>query len=250
MTKAPYDFFDYPSYWKGREYEDRVEKIALKKLLAKIPDKSSIVDIGGGFGRLAEVYTPVFKRCLLIDPSEKLLDEAKKRLKKFKNIEFKKGRAEDIPASQGDFRVALMVRVVHHLSEPEKAFREAQRVLKPQGYLIVEFANKIHFSARLRAWLRGDFGFSGNLEPVDQRSAKSIKAGIIPFLNHHPQAVKNSLEKFGFRIVTQLSVSNFRHPVLKKIIPLRMLLFLESNLQPLASKLYFGPSIFVLAKKT
>lgn len=246
MTKAPYDFFDYPSFWQGREYEDGAEKIALKKLLAKIPDKSSIVDIGGGFGRLAEVYTPVFNKCLLVDPSDRLLLEAKKRLKKFKNIEFKKGRAEDLPASQGDFRVALMVRVVHHLSEPEKALREAQRVLKPQGYLIVEFANKIHFSARLRAWLKGDFSYSRSLESIERSTGPSP----IPFLNHHPQAIKNSLEKSGFRIITQLSVSNFRHPIFKKIIPLKVLLFLESSVQRLASSIHFGPSIFVLTQKS
>lgn len=245
MTKPAYDFFDYLSYWQGRDYEDKAEKIALKKFFAKIPNKSSIIDIGGGYGRLAEIYVPIFQKCLLIDPSEKLLNEAKKRLKKFKNIEFKKGTAQNLSVKYSKFDLALMVRVIHHLPKPEKAFREAYKVLKPQGYLICEFANKIHFPARLKAWIKGDFNFTQNLTPVE----RSTKPGSIPFLNHHPKAIKKALEKSGFKIVDRLSVSNFRHQLLKKILPFRILLFLESNLQYLLSKICFGPSIFILAKK-
>lgn len=247
---VPYDSYNYPQFWHGREYEDKAEKICLKKLLAKIPQKNSIIDIGGGFGRLAEIYAQEFEKCLLIDPSEKLLNLAKKNLKNFKNIKFQTGTGENLPVEDASFDVALMVRVVHHLPNPEKAFQEASRVLKPQGFLILEFANKIHFLARLRSWLMADFGFTSNLESVDQRSAKSIASGTIPFLNHHPEFIKQNLEKSGFKVISSLSVSNFRHPILKKIIPLILLLFLESKIQRLTSKCYFGPSIFILAQKT
>ncbi len=249
---VPYDSYNYPQFWHGREYEDKAEKIALKKLLAKIPQKNSMVDIGGGFGRLAEVYVPEFEKCLLIDPSEKLLNLAQKNLKNFENIEFKKGIGENLPVDDAIFDIALMIRVVHHLPNPEETLKEVSRVLKPQGYLILEFANKIHFLARLRAWLKGDFGFTSNLKPVDQRSAKSIKAGTIPFLNHHPKFILQQLEKAGFKIISTFSVSNFRHPIFKKIIPLSLLLFLESHFSLFTFHLlpFFGPSIFILAQKT
>ena len=245
----PYDFFNYLGYWQGREYEDSAEKLALKKLFAKIPQRDSLIDIGGGFGRLSDTYVSKFSRCLLIDSSEKLLKQAKTRLKEYKNIKIQEGGAEDIPASTDEFDTALLIRLVHHFPEPLKAFKEACRVLKPGGFLILEFANKIHFYARVRAYLRGDFGFTRNTEPIDVRSRQSIAQGNIPFLNHHPIQIKKLLIKAGFEIKDQLSVSNLRHSLVKKIIPCWALLFLESSLQRLGSKIYFGPSIFFLARK-
>ena len=63
-----YDSYDYPRYWQGREYENLAEKMVLRKLLKRVP-KGKIIDIGGGYGRLAKIYAPLFKRSFLIDPS-------------------------------------------------------------------------------------------------------------------------------------------------------------------------------------
>lgn len=247
---VPYDSYNYHQYWQGREYENQAEKIALKKLLVKIPNKGSLIDIGGGFGRLSNVYLPTFKHCLLVDPSEKLLKIAQKNFKEFKNIEFQKGMGERLPADEASFDVALMVRVVHHLYEPREALREASRVLKPGGFLILELANKIHFRARLRAWLKADFVFSSDLKPIDQRSLLSIKEDKIPMLNHHPKMIEKSLSQAGFEIVDQLSVSNLRSPFLKKILPMRLLLSLESVCQKPLAVCNFGPSLFLLCQKS
>jgi len=250
-VEVPYDSYNYAQFWEKRNYEDQAEKIALKKLFQKIPSskRNLIIDIGGGFGRLGEIYAPEFKKCFLVDPSEKLLNLAKKKLKNFKNIEFKKGSGEKLPFKENSFDVALIIRVIHHFQNPEKFFKETSRILKPQGFLILEFANKIHFLACLRAWSRGNLKFTKQLESIDQRSPKSIATETIPFLNHHPKFVINLLNKNGFEVISILSVSNFRHHFLKKVIPLPMLLFLESKIQKIAASFYFGPSIFILAKK-
>ena len=254
--KAPYDSYDYPRYWLGREYEDQTEKIALKKLLSLIPKerRGSIIDIGAGFGRHTQVYTPMFKNCLLLDPSENLLTEARSRLKSLANLEFKLGKAAKLPFADGQFDVAIIIRVVHHLPEPNDAFLEAARVLKPHGYLILEFANKVHFRARIRAWSKGNFRFCKDLSPVEQRTPESIKARKITFLNHHPKKIEDDLSDAGFKIIERLSVSNFRHSLIKKLIPLKVLLFLESHFSiihsPFSILQYFGPSIFLLCQKT
>ena len=244
--KTPYDLYNYPHYWEGREYEDLAEKRALKVFFSQIPPskRNKIIDIGAGFGRHTPVYAPLFKNCLLLDPSEKLLDEAKSKLKRFSNLEFKLGRAEKLPLKQAQFEAALIVRMIHHLSEPKKAFLEAQRALKPQGYLILEFANKIHFRSKLKAWLRGDFSFGKNLEPSE------LGDKGIPFLNHHPQKIENDLKKSGFKIINRLSVSNFRTLFFKKILPLKVILWLEAVSQKPLAKINFGPSIFLLCQKT
>jgi len=254
--KAPYDSYDYPSYWLGRKYEDEAEKTALKKLLLLIPKerRGSMIDIGAGFGRHTQIYAHLFKKCLLLDPSENLLNEAKTRLKNLSNLEYKIGKADELPFTEELFNVAITIRVVHHLLEPKGAFLEVARVLKPHGYLVLEFANKIHFRARIRAWLKGNFRFCSDLSPVEQRTSGSIRARKITFLNHHPKKIEDDLSDAGFKIIERLSVSNFRHPLIKKLIPLKVLLFLESHFSiihsPFSILPYFGPSIFLLCQKT
>lgn len=249
MGKAFYDSYDYPKYWRGRDYEHQAELMAIGKFLKQIPQRSSILDLAGGFGRLAPLYAPLFQHCLLVDPSKRLLKEAQKYLKDFSNIEMKQESVEKIPTANSTFDVVLLIRLVHHLPNPSSAFREIYRVLKPGGFLIVEFANKIHFRAVVRSWLDSDFAFAKNLQPIDQRSPTSIAQKTIPFLNHHPQTIYNQLNKGGFKILSRLSVSNFRFQVLKKNLPLRLLLLLESISQRPLAICHFGPSIFLLCQK-
>lgn len=247
---VPYDSYDYPAYWKSRKYEDQAEKIALKRLIIQIPEqkRGKILDVGAGFGRHTPVYAPLFKDCILLDPSQRLLDEAKLGLS-HNNLKFVQGKVGSLPFKQAQFEVVLLIRVVHHLSEPQKAFEEVLRVLKPQGYLIFEFANKINFKAKLRALLKGDFGFSRDLRSEEQRTPASIKAKKIYFFNHHPKQIEKDLSQTGFKIIKKYSVSNFRSPLIKKVVPLNLLLKLETiSHKPLAI-CHFGPSIFLLCQK-
>ena len=96
--------------------------------------------------------------------------------------------------------------------------------------------------------------FSGHdadlgLEKIDHRSLK-IKARSIPFYNYHPVWIKRKLEENGFEFVEKRSVSNLRNPLLKKIIPYFLLILIERLAQKILSRYYFGPSVFVLARRT
>jgi len=247
--KAFYDEFDYPGYWRGRDYEDKAEKIALKKLFALISQRNSLIDVGAGFGRHTPLYAPFFKQCVLVDPSKKLLAEAKSRLAAYSGLTFRIGNAENLPAEPESFQVALLVRVLHHLQEPEKAFREISMVLKPEGFLILEFANKIHFLAQIKAFFEHNSSFANDFSPAEKRSDASIREGKIIFSAHHPKKIEKDLKEAGFTIIICLSVSNLRLPLIKRIIPLPFLLSLENILQGPLAKFYFGPSIFILARK-
>jgi len=250
--KTFYDdaFFDYFRYWEGREYEHYSEKIAITSLIGEIPfiRGTSLLDIGAGFGRLAEIYGHLFKKYVLLEPSRKLLTAAKRRLGAQRNLVFKRGKGERIPFSNASFDLVLLVRVIHHLKRPEKVIGEINRVLKPGGFLILEFANKIHFRAKMSAWLNG-YG-TLDLKPVDIRSPRNIRAKSVPFINYHPLWIRRMVEKQGFELRKKLSVSNFRLSLIKKMIPLKISLGLEKIVQPFLAKFDFGPSIFLLLRKT
>lgn len=244
MPSVPYDSCNYKSFWLGRNYEDQSERLAINKFINKIPNRDSIIDIGGGYGRLANLYLPVFRKCLIVDPSESLLSEARKSLKLLKSpklLTFLKSESDHLPNE--NFDAALMVRVAHHLPDPLPTFKEVYRVLKPQGFFILEYANKIHFLARIK-------GVGKSLDSIDIRSKQAIKSGKIIFVNHHPKKIEEQLEESGFQIIDRLSVSNFRSPTVKKFVPEKLLLFFENLLQKPLAKVNFGPSVFLLCQKT
>lgn len=247
--KAPYDSYDYLAYWQGREFEDGCERSALEQIFRFIPFHGSLIDIGGGFGRLCDFYATKFSRCVVLDPSIKLLQQGQKKLKDQKNVFFQEGALPVLPFEDQSFNVALMIRVIHHLVDPLPSFKEINRVLVSDGYLVLEFANKIHFLARLKAWRAGNFAFAKTLSPVEKRSLQSIKEDKITFVNHHPQKIFSYLKKSGFVIKKVLSVSNFRHPLLKKWLPYWLMVRLEKKFQGPLAKFFFGPSIFVLCQK-
>lgn len=244
-----YDTFDYQKFWQGREYEDLAERLALKKLLPnnQRPLKK-ILEIGCGFGRLADFYSPLFNKVTLSDPSIKLLNQAKKYLRNNRKIEFLRSSAHKIPVNNHFYDYCLMIRVCHHLPELEPAIKEIKRVLKPNGFLILEFANKINFKARIRAILRGEFDFSQNIYPIDLRSNRKRNENYIDFCSHHPAQVEKILLRNGFSLEKTLSVSNFRSSFFKKYLPKNLLLKMENLVQEPLSGLYFGPSIFLLCQ--
>lgn len=237
--------FSYDRFWVGRQYEHASEILALEKLVGE-RKLGTVVDIGGGFGRLTKWLMGHSHKVYLVEPSAKMRQAAKKYLAKYPRVSIRPGKAEDSNLPKACADLVMMVRVLHHLPESAPALAEANRILKPGGLLVLEFANSIHLKARLKSWLTGQPILP---TPLERRSSKSIASGTIPFVNHHPLTVLKRLKLHGFKATKVLSVSNLRSSVLKSLIPLSFLLGLESWLQTKFSSLYLGPSIWLLAKK-
>src|ERR1043165_8498534 len=91
MTTPPvcnYEGSDYQtSFWEkgGREYEDRTEAIALKRLLPK--SGHLLLELGAGAGRNTPRYLN-FDRIVLLDYSRTQLEQAQQRLGKSDKKEF------------------------------------------------------------------------------------------------------------------------------------------------------------------
>lgn len=255
--RAHYDTYDYPAYWEGRDYEHESEIIVIKNFLSKIPKIDKILDIGAGYGRIAPYYIFRAKKVVLADPSSKLLEEAKKRVESLKDImpgklrqvSFVQTSTEDLGTNfkKGKFDLILMIRVMHHIGDPEKTIEALGKAIAPNGHLILEFANKIHGKATFTKLLKGDFTYPMDIFPIDRKTKKDNKT--INFYNYHPHIIKYLLKKYGFRIKEVRSVSNIRSPYLKKHLPCWALTSIEKLLQRPLAHIYFGPSIFILAKK-
>lgn len=237
---------NYLRYWDGREYEHQAEEIAIHRLLGGKHFKTA-VDVGGGYGRLCVQLEAYADSVTLAEPSQQQLDIAKQFLKDHPEIKRELMQADDLKFEDGSIDLLTMIRVMHHLPDPSPEFAEIARVLSANGVAIIEVANYIHMRNRLRhlAKLR-----KLPIQPVDIRSEANRRADEIPFVNHNPKTVVRQLETAGLRVVATLSVSNLRSVRLKKILPRELMLGAERALQrPLAS-IYFGPSIFMMVRKT
>lgn len=247
---AAYDFYDYPFYWEGRDYEHLSEVHAITSFLRKIPKSDTTLEIGVGYGRLVPVYLGHTKRVIVSDPSSRLLKIARGRLSSSK-ITFIHGKGEILSKKIKPHSIDLIinVRVMHHIQDPQSCIVRMQELLKPKGFLILEFANKSHALASLREFLKGNLTYSLDLSHKDVRSTRSIRKNTISFNNFHPAKIENLLLQAGFKIIEKRSVSNLRNGLLKRIFPLSILLLIEKMLQKPLSRLDFGPSVFVLAQK-
>lgn len=248
---AAYDNYDYPSYWRGRDYEHYSEFIALKSFLSQIKSIRSIIEIGAGFGRLVPTYAFRAKQITLADPSAKLLSLARKKFKRNKKITYQHSSIKTLEENRTNkkYDLCIMVRVLHHIENIDEAVKIVSNLLRKKGYFILEFANKSNLKATFRHFLQGDMTYPLNIFPIDLRSKKYIKNNTIPFINYHPDLIFSVLENNNFEIISVRSVSNIRSTLLKRIFPLSFLLELERLLQVFLGKVKFGPSIFILCKR-
>lgn len=249
-TKKRADLYDegdynYLHYWDGRDYEHASEQIAIKRLL-RGRKFSHAVDIGGGYGRLCVFLKKYADKVTLAEPSKKQLEIAVDYLKDYPDIEQQLMQADNLKFKTNSVDLITMIRVMHHLPDPSKEFAEIARALKKDGYLILEVANYAHARNRIKYALRRQ---KLPAKPVDIRSPENQREDEVPFVNHNPKTVIKQLAHAGLKAERVLSVSNLRSPGLKKILPLRLMTAAEYVLQPLLSKMYFGPSTFLFVRR-
>ena len=101
-------------FWATRNYEDACDRIALRALL---PRGGDLIEIGAGFGRLSDEYG-AFERVVLLDSSAVHTTAAVEALRDDLRIEVRLGDALALPFSDGEFDVAVCVRVLHHFADP------------------------------------------------------------------------------------------------------------------------------------
>lgn len=236
---------NYLRYWDGRDYEDAAERMALARLIGDKHFKHA-ADIGGGYGRLCVFLKNYADKVTLAEPSQQQLDIGKEFLKNHPSVDRLLTQADDLKFKDKSLDLITMIRVMHHLPDPSVEFKELQRVLTDDGYLVLEVANYAHGRNRLKHFITNK---RLPEEPVDIRSDANKKESVIPFVNHNPKTVVRQLAHAGLKVEKVLSVSNLRSSALKKLLPQSVMLTFEKPLQVALAKAYFGPSVFFLIKK-
>ena len=231
-SRYRYDFWE----GQGREYEDLAERIALRALLP--PSGETLIEIGAGYGRLAELYHG-YRRVVLLDYARSQLEEAQRYLPGLDGYTLVVGDVYRLPFVDNLFDTLTMVRVMHHLADAPRALAELQRVLRPSGVAILEHASKQHLKSIAR-WLLGRQTWS----PFDLQPVEFAKMNF----DFHPRWMRQQLAGVGLNLETVRSVSHFRVSLLKKLLPPRWLAALDGLAQPTGHWWQLTPSLFVRAR--
>ncbi len=244
MTDQPpicdYENSDYQTrFWEqaDRAYEDAAEAVALRHLLAGASGEA-LLEIGAGAGRNTPRYHG-YRKIVLLDYSRTMLRQAQERLGNSDRYIFVAGNAYTLPFQSGVFDAATMIRVLHHMAQPAEVLHETARVLRTNGIFILEFANKRNLKAILRWLLRRQGWNPFSPEPVEFAPLN---------FDFHPRRVWEWLESTGFEIEQIRTVSHYRHPIFKKLVPLKLLVALDALAQPTGKWWQLSPSVFVRAR--
>jgi ubiquinone/menaquinone biosynthesis C-methylase UbiE len=242
MNQRPicdYENSDYQhTFWEkgSREYEDMCEARAIRRLM---PGRGRmLLELGAGAGRNTVRYAG-FEKLVLLDYSRTQLRQARERLGASDRFLYIAADIYNIPFTSGLFDAATMIRTLHHLSDPPAALREIRRVLQPNSFFLLEFANKRNLKAIFRFLLRRQAW-----SPFTRDSYEYLPLNF----DFHPGSVRSWLSGNGYRILDQATVSHFRIAWLKKAIPPRLLSYADFLLGYTGSLIQLSPSVFVRAQ--
>jgi ubiquinone/menaquinone biosynthesis C-methylase UbiE len=137
--------------------EAQVEE-AIRAVLDGAPIRS-LLDLGTGTGRMLELFAAKIERGLGLDLSLDMLALAREHLDQagLKNCSVRHGDIYDLALPRDSFDVVIIHQVLHFLDDSGRAIREAARVLRPGGRLLVidfaphdlEFLRDVHAHRRL-----------------------------------------------------------------------------------------------------
>lgn len=170
---------DYDTRWS--RYVEVSSHAMLEAILPQLSPQARVLDIGCGTGvflaKLAQARSDV--QLFGVEPVSAMLEQAQKRLAERASLQ--QGWAEALPFSSegfsGYFDMVVSSSAFHYFSQPEKSLQECQRVLRPQGHLILTDWCNDYLSMRLLGYylrlrqraLQRVYGLQAMLELMEQQ---------------------------------------------------------------------------------
>jgi SAM-dependent methyltransferase len=121
-TLATYEDLGYRDvFWAARAYENACDRTALRAMLP--PAGERLIEVGSGFGRLADEYKG-YSEVVLLDSSRVHVEAALEALGQDPRFHVTLGDALALPFPDGYFDAAVCVRVLHHFRDPAPVIAE------------------------------------------------------------------------------------------------------------------------------
>jgi ArsR family transcriptional regulator len=113
-----------------------------------------LLDIGTGTGRMLEILANRATRGVGVDLSSGMLAVARTNIERagLTHVYVRQGDMYQLPIEDSSIDLAILHLVLHYSDDPAEVIREASRVLRPEGRLVV-----VDFAAHTEEYLRSEF---------------------------------------------------------------------------------------------
>jgi len=132
-------------YMPGRSWRAMAEA-----LLALLPPVEA-ADLGAGEGAVAFLLARRAVRVYAVDSSPQMVEYGRRLAAErgVRNVEYRLGDLESLPLEAASVDVAFFSQSLHHAQHPERAVKEARRILRPGGRVVIlDLARHHHEEAR------------------------------------------------------------------------------------------------------
>jgi ubiquinone/menaquinone biosynthesis C-methylase UbiE/biotin operon repressor len=155
-------FFDSMAGRLGKDYVPGKSWKSLADALLCLLPPMVIADLGSGDGASALLLAQSAKQVIGVDSSEKMLDVAREQAVRaaVHNVEFRLGEMEELPIDDASVDLAFFSQSLHHAAHPERALREAARILRAQGRIVILDLAKHRFEEARELYADEWLGFS------------------------------------------------------------------------------------------
>ena len=121
------------NYCPGRSWE------AIGHLALRLAPAIEVADLGAGEGMLSQLLARRVAQVWCIDNSPRMVEVGTELAAKngLANLAYKLGDIEDVPLPDQSVDLSILSQALHHAQRPEKALREAFRILRPGGQLLL-----------------------------------------------------------------------------------------------------------------
>ena len=139
--------------WEAFQARNADPDAKLAALARLVPRELVVADVGCGSGWLLPELGAARARIIAVDNAPRQLASARARAADLglEDVEFREGDLADLPMRDQEADAVFLHLALHHAAQPEAALREARRVLKDGGSLVVT-----DFLPHQEGWLRDE----------------------------------------------------------------------------------------------
>lgn len=124
-------------HWDRLRAETFGARFDLEALAGLLDDAWTVGDLGCGTGQISETVAPFVTRVIAVDRSRAMLKAARRRLARFAQVDVRQGDLERLPIDDAALDAAVSCLVLHHVGDPPAVLREAARVVRSGGRLLL-----------------------------------------------------------------------------------------------------------------